>query len=83
MPAFKTGLQVAYNPGRGLIWFAIFLGTFGIFVSFYIYHKRVWGYLVRTAGDAKTKAIIGGVCNKSTSGLRDEINRIVGSLNKL
>lgn len=45
-----TGLQVAVDPGVPIVWAGCILITFGLMVSFFISHRRIW---VKVAKDEK------------------------------
>jgi cytochrome c biogenesis protein len=59
-PRFFTGLQVAKDPGVGLVWAGCILLLAGMYIAFFCSHRRVWvlceqkqdGFLVTVAGEA-------------------------------
>jgi cytochrome c biogenesis protein len=59
-PRFFTGLQVAKDPGVGLVWAGCILLLAGMYIAFFCSHRRVWvlceqkkdGFQVTVAGDA-------------------------------
>ena len=52
---YTTGLQVAKQPGKGLIWGGCLLLTTGLILALYMVHIRIWGVVGR---DAKGRAIL-------------------------
>jgi cytochrome c biogenesis protein len=59
-PRFFTGLQVAKDPGVGLVWAGCIFLLAGMYIAFFCSHRRVWvlcernqdGCLVTIAGEA-------------------------------
>lgn len=59
-PRYFTGLQVARDPGVGLVWAGCILLLAGMYIAFFCSHRRVWvhceqkqnGFLVTVAGEA-------------------------------
>ena len=50
-----TGLQVAWDPGVNLIWLACFVMMLGLYVTFFVPHRRVW---VRIDSDPDSTAVL-------------------------
>jgi cytochrome c biogenesis protein len=46
---YTTGLQVAKQPGKGLIWVGCLLLTAGLVLALYTVHIRIWGVIGRDA----------------------------------
>jgi cytochrome c biogenesis protein len=44
-PEFETGLQVAYDPGKPIVWLGCILFTIGMIMSFYIAYIEEWLYI--------------------------------------
>ena len=55
-----TGLQVAKDPGVEVVWLGCFLMVIGIYIAFFISHRRIW---VRIQDGAVT---VGGNASKNT-----------------
>ena len=49
---FFTGIQVSYDPGASLFWFACCLLVVGLFLTFYIQFKKIYIYTIN--GDDKS-----------------------------
>jgi len=56
-PLYATGLSARTSPGGALIWAGMCIASFGLILSFYLTHRRVWAvvdpgaiYLAGTAG---------------------------------
>jgi cytochrome c biogenesis protein len=52
---YTTGLQVAKQPGKELIWGGCLLLTAGLILALYMVHIRIWGVVGR---DAKGRPIL-------------------------
>ena len=37
-----TGLQVAKDPGVEIVWLGCFLMVIGIYIAFFMSHRRIW-----------------------------------------
>jgi cytochrome c biogenesis protein len=59
---FFTGLQVAKDPGVGVVWLGCALMVIGICIAFFMSHKRVW---IRIVG---TRVVMGGSASKNPAG---------------
>jgi cytochrome c biogenesis protein len=40
---YVTGLEVAHEPGQGLIWLGCLVLTGGLMMALYLSHIRIWG----------------------------------------
>jgi cytochrome c biogenesis protein len=72
---YYTGLQVRRNPGIEIVWIGSLLIICGLFISFYISHKRLW--LKISLNGRKTTVEIGGKSYKDRSGFDRENNILV------
>ena len=59
---FFTGLQVAKDPGVGVVWLGCALMVVGICIAFFMSHKRVW---IRIAAG---RVVMGGSASKNPAG---------------
>ena len=59
---FFTGLQVAKDPGVGVVWLGCALMVVGICIAFFMSHKRIW---IRMAGG---RVVMGGSASKNPAG---------------
>ncbi len=66
-----TGLQVAKDPGVWVVWFGCFLMVVGIYIAFFMSHRRVW---VRIQNGTIT---IGGNASKNQGGFQLYFERLV------
>jgi cytochrome c biogenesis protein len=61
--AYMTGLQVAHEPGQGLIWAGCCLLTGGLMMALYFSHIRIWGVVVRDR-KGRPVLVLGGLPSK-------------------
>ena len=76
-----TGLSVARDPGVNVVWVGSTLLTVGLFLSFFIIHKRIWIKIV----DKKDKVdiYVGGNANKDKINFDKEFSSLVDDLNRV
>ena len=78
-PVFYTGLQVSKDPGTWIVWVGSTILIVGLIIAFFIPHRRVWARLEKR-GDDKVRLVIGGLSSKSSEGLAQEIEELLGVL---
>jgi len=66
-----TGLQVARDPGVGIVWFGCLLMVVGVYCAFFLSHRRVW---VRIQDG---EIVIGGNTNKNPAGFELAFEKLV------
>jgi cytochrome c biogenesis protein len=70
-----TGLQVSKDPGVWFIYLASIIMTAGLYVCFFISHKKIW---INISNDKKSVRIaVGGSTNRNRLNFEKEIDRIV------
>jgi cytochrome c biogenesis protein len=74
---WSTGLQVTKDPGVWVVWLGCFLLVSGIFVSFFLSHRRIW---VRIGGG---RIVVAGSTNKNQAAFRVSLDEIVDQLKKI
>ncbi len=74
---WSTGLQVTKDPGVWVVWLGCFLLVSGIFVSFFLSHRRIW---VRIGGG---RIVVAGSSNKNQAAFRVSLDEIVDKLKKI
>ncbi|MDD2337002.1 MAG: cytochrome c biogenesis protein ResB [Geobacteraceae bacterium] len=74
---WRTGLQVTKDPGVWVVWLGCFLLVLGIFVSFFLSHRRIW---VRIGGG---RIVVAGSTNKNQAAFRVSLDEIVDKLKKI
>lgn len=73
-----TGLQVAKDPGIGIVYFACGLMSLGLIIAFFTYHKKVWARLVEEKGHVIVT--LAGTVNKNRIAFEREFERMVKSV---
>ena len=63
---YATGLQVAKDPGVWWVYIGCGLMLFGLYVAFFMSHRRIW-LLLRPDGD-QTAVLLTGSANKNRAG---------------
>ena len=89
-PVYITGIEMAKAPGSILVWIGFGLTSLGIFLAFFIVHRRVWvllesngeqatgnGQRATNNGQQTTRVWIGGLADKNKAGFEREFERIV------
>jgi cytochrome c biogenesis protein len=69
---YYTGLQVNRDPGVPLVWLGFFLIIAGLFVTFFMSHKRVWVRLLQS--EDRVHISVAGTANKNSVGLEKELD---------
>ncbi len=69
-----TGLQVAKDPGVEIVWFGCLLMMIGIYIAFFMSHRRIW---VRIQAGAVT---VGGNASKNQGAFQQNFEGLVERL---
>ena len=78
---FYTGLQVNRDPGVSIVWTGCFFMIAGLFVTFFLSHKRIWVHMLKTGKGIKISAA--GTANKNPVGLERELEHLTRDLKGL
>ncbi len=70
-----TGLQVSKDPGVWLIYLASVLMTIGLYVCFFMSHKKLWINISDDKGSVRV--FVAGSTNRNKISLEKEIDRII------
>ncbi len=73
-----TGLQVRKDPGVGIVYLGCILMALGLYITFFMSHRRIWVNLTEEKG--ATKILIGASANRNRVSLERKIERLVGDL---
>ncbi|SNR58609.1 cytochrome c biogenesis protein ResB [Desulfurobacterium atlanticum] len=76
---FYTGLQVSYDPGTWVVWTGSTILTIGLFIAFFISHKRIL-VRVKDVKDGKVNIVIAGRTNKGNESLEKDMEKVLGVL---
>lgn len=73
-----TGLQVAWDPGVPVIWLACIIMILGLYIAFFVAHKRVW---VKVDLDPdETPILIAGTSNRNPATFEREFESAMADL---
>lgn len=70
-----TGLQVRKDPGVWIVYFGCFAMATGLFVAFFMSHRRIWVSVMEDKNT--TKVIIGANTNKNRAGFERKLDRMI------
>ena len=72
---YFSGLQVAKQPGKELIWGGCLLLSLGLVLALYFVHVRIWGVVAR---DSKGRSVLllGGQPNKYRHSFEEQFNKL-------
>jgi cytochrome c biogenesis protein len=73
---YFSGLQVAKQPGKELIWGGCLLLSLGLVLALYFVHVRIWGVVAR---DSKGRSVLllGGQPNKYRHSFEEQFKKLV------
>ena len=71
---YATGLQVAKDPGVWWVYIGFGLMLFGLYVAFFMSHRRFW--LVLTPAGNKTEVLLSGSANKNRAGFESSFEEL-------
>lgn len=74
-PWMYTGLQVARDPGVGIVWVGCGLMVLGILMAFFLSHRRVWVRLSKGA-DSRLEVALAGSANRNTLAFEKAFDKI-------
>ena len=75
-----TGLQVRKDPGVWVVYFGCIAMSIGLFIAFFMNHRRLWIKLVEEK--SATRVIIGATANKNRAAFERRIDKIFSVLGK-
>ena len=71
---YATGLQVAKDPGVWWVYIGFGLMLFGLYVAFFMSHRRFW--LLLTPAGNKTEVLLSGSANKNRAGFENSFEEL-------
>jgi cytochrome c biogenesis protein len=77
---YYTGLQANRDPGVPIVWAGCFLMVSGLFMTFFMSHKRMWVRVLEQG--EKVKIEVAGNTNKNPVGLQKERLLLIAKLQK-
>ncbi len=76
---YSTGLQVAKDPGVWTVYIGCTLMLLGLYVAFFLSHKRVWVFIEKSE---KPTVLIAGSANKNRVGFEKQFTDLSTSLDE-
>jgi cytochrome c biogenesis protein len=73
-PREYTGLQVTKDPGVWVVWIGCSLMIFGLIVSFFFSHQRIWVRIPKSPGG---EIVLAGSANKNRLGFEKTFGQLV------
>jgi cytochrome c biogenesis protein len=79
-----TGLSVSKDPGVGLIYFACIIMTIGLYVCFFMSHKKIWVNLTQEKSGKKGSVILsaGGTASKNRLAFEKDLDHIISRVSE-
>jgi cytochrome c biogenesis protein len=74
-----TGMQVRKDPGVLIVYLGCFLMAVGLYMTFFMSHKRVWINI--SEEKSGLKVLVGASANKNKAAFEAKIEKLVGMLN--
>jgi len=76
---FATGLQVAKDPGVWTVYLGCVLMLLGLYVAFFLSHRRVWVYISRAEAPGRCRIMVCGVSSKNRLAFEKEFAGLTGA----
>jgi cytochrome c biogenesis protein len=67
---YYTGLQVTKDPGVWFVYFGCAMMLIGLYIAFFLSHKKVWIYL--SEDGSRSKLQVSGQSNKNQIGFEND-----------
>lgn len=74
-----TGLQVNKMPGLPVIYFGFLVLSIGLYIVFFMSHKKIW-VLLSSQSNSHTRIVIAGIAHNKSETFRRQIDKIAYSL---
>ncbi|OGR00684.1 MAG: hypothetical protein A2505_00940 [Deltaproteobacteria bacterium RIFOXYD12_FULL_55_16] len=74
---YATGLQVAKDPGVWVVYAGCTLMLIGLYVAFFLSHRRIWVNIVREEETDRCRILLCGVSNKNKIAFEKEFTALV------
>ena len=81
MTSFKqiqaSGLQITRSPGKNVVYFGCIMLTIGVFLLFYVAHRRIWVW-IKPNGENRTEVVLTGSSNRNLPDFERYFARLQG-----
>jgi len=74
---YATGLQVAKDPGVWLVYLGCILMLLGLYIAFFLSHKRLWLFVPK---EDQPNVLLAGSANKNRIGFEKEFSELAGQI---
>ncbi len=74
-----TGMQVRKDPGVFIVYLGCILMAIGLYMTFFMSHKRIWVNISEEKGSVKV--LIGASANRNRAAFEQKIEKLAGMLN--
>jgi cytochrome c biogenesis protein len=75
-----TGLQVRRDPGVLIVYLGCIIMAIGLYMTFFMSHKRLWVHVAEEKGAAKI--LIGASANRNRAAFERDIEKLTGLLSE-
>lgn len=76
---YATGLQVAKDPGVWTVYAGCLLMLIGLYVAFFLSHRRIWVYIAREEAADRCRILVCGATSKNKIAFEKEFTALVDS----
>jgi cytochrome c biogenesis protein len=59
-----SGLQITRSPGKNVVYFGSVMLTIGVFLLFYVAHRRIWVW-IKPVGENQSEVVMAGSSNRN------------------
>ncbi|MCG2721044.1 MAG: cytochrome c biogenesis protein ResB [Thermodesulfovibrionales bacterium] len=75
-----TGLQVRKDPGVWIVYFGCFAMSAGLFIAFFMSHRKIWVKLVEEKNS--TRILVGATANKNRAAFERKVDTLLSLLGR-
>lgn len=72
-----SGLQITRSPGKDVVYFGSVMLTLGVFLLFYVAHRRIWVW-IKPNGDNHAELIVAGSSNRNLPEFQRYFDKLQG-----
>ncbi|RLK46480.1 cytochrome c biogenesis protein [Alkalispirillum mobile] len=76
----STGLMIARAPGAGIVYFGSAMLVLGLFLMFYVPHRRLWALVEQDESAGRTRILLAGVGQRDPKAFGKEFERVAQEL---
>ncbi|MBO0614089.1 MAG: hypothetical protein RL122_238 [Pseudomonadota bacterium] len=72
-----SGLQITRSPGKDVVYFGSAMLVIGVFLLFYVAHRRIWVW-IKPLGENQSEIVVAGSSNRNQPEFERYFNRLQG-----